>query len=175
MIGDRLECQHYHKARLGHRVMLPCLSPGWRFIVCRLCWRFTRQLIPRLPVVRILIDPVKQLFAAWLFVLGRWGFLFARHSSWVASESGRQIVKLNGRCGALLPLFRLVGVRCIAALRRVEKPTASPQGSPELNSLALGRPQMPVQVSAPVRRGESLTGAKCWAVRFLRGRAAQHL
>ena len=87
----------------------------------------------------------------------------------------RQIVKLNGRCGALLPLFRLVGVRCIAALRRVEKPTASPQGSPELNSLALGRPQMPVQVSAPVRRGESLTGAKCWAVRFLRGRAAQHL
>ena len=124
---------------------------------------------------RILIDPVKQLFAAWLFVLGRWGFLFAGHSSWVASESGRQIAELNGRCGALLPLFRLVGVRCIAALRRVEKPTASPQGSPELNSLALGRPQMPVQVSAPVRRGESLTGAKCWAVRFLRGRAAQHL
>src|ERR1700730_14854559 len=36
----------------------------------------------------------------------------------------------TGRCGALLPLFQLVGVLCIAALRRVEKPTASPQRSP---------------------------------------------
>jgi hypothetical protein len=32
MIGDRFECQHYGKARLGHRVMLPRLSPGWRFL-----------------------------------------------------------------------------------------------------------------------------------------------
>src|SRR5215471_11460544 len=27
---------------------------------------------------------------------------------------------MDGRCGALLPLFRLVGVRCVAALWRVE-------------------------------------------------------
>jgi hypothetical protein len=47
---------------------------------------------------------------------------------------------------------------------------------PKLNSLALGRPQIPVQLSAPVRRGESLTGAKCWAVQLLEGvGAAQHL
>jgi hypothetical protein len=39
--------------------------------------------------------------------------------------------KLVGRYGALLPLFRLVGVLCIAALWRVKKPTASPQRSPE--------------------------------------------
>jgi hypothetical protein len=68
------------------------------------------------------------------------GFLSIRSSSCspfllivgsqVASRSGINIVKLNGRCGALHPLFRLVGVRCIAALRRVEKPPASPQQSP---------------------------------------------
>jgi hypothetical protein len=35
------------------------------------------------------------------------------------------------RCGALLPLFRLVGVRCIAALVESEEPTASPRRSHE--------------------------------------------
>jgi hypothetical protein len=77
---------------------------------------------------------------------------------------------MHGRCGALRPLFRLVGVRCIAALRRVEKPTASPQQSPVTESLALGRPQIPGQLSASVRPGGSLTEAKCWAVRFPVGR-----
>jgi hypothetical protein len=48
--------------------MLPGLSLGGRFPFCQLCWRSTRQLIPRLPVVRILVDPVEQLFAAWLFL-----------------------------------------------------------------------------------------------------------
>jgi hypothetical protein len=33
-------------------------------------------------------------------------------------------------CYLVLPLFRLVGARCITALRRVEKPPASPQQSP---------------------------------------------
>src|ERR1700730_1438316 len=37
---------------------------------------------------------------------------------------------------------------------------------PQLNCLALGRPQIPAQLSAPVRPGGSLTEAKCWAVRF---------
>jgi hypothetical protein len=38
---------------------------------------------------------------------------------------------LIGRYGALLPLFRLVGVPCIAAFSESEKPTVSPQLSPE--------------------------------------------
>jgi hypothetical protein len=52
----------------------------------------------------------------------------------------------------------------------VEKPTASPQQSPVTESLALGRPQIPGQLSASVRPGGSLTEAKCWAVRFPVGR-----
>jgi hypothetical protein len=64
-----------------------CL-PGGLFLFCNLCWGFTRQLIPRFLVVRIVVDPVKQLFTARLLVLGPWGFLFAEH--WVSvSESGR--------------------------------------------------------------------------------------
>jgi hypothetical protein len=59
-----------------------CL-PGGLFLFCNLCWRFTR----RFPVVRVLVDPVKQLLTARLIVLGQWGFLFADHWSWVASES----------------------------------------------------------------------------------------
>jgi hypothetical protein len=35
------------------------------------CWRSTRKLIPRFPVVRILVDPVEQLLASRLFALGR--------------------------------------------------------------------------------------------------------
>src|ERR1700730_12144403 len=47
---------------------------------------------------------------------------------------------------------------------------------PQLNCLALGRPQIPAQLSAPVRPGGSLTEAKCWAVRFpCGGGAVQHL
>lgn len=42
---------------------------------------------------------------------------------------GRDIVQTGrerfGRCGALHPLFRLVGVHCIAALLESEEPTAS--------------------------------------------------
>jgi hypothetical protein len=60
-------------------MMLPRCSPGGIFPFCHLCWRFTRQLIPRFPVVRIVVDPVKQLFTARLLVLGPWGFLFADH------------------------------------------------------------------------------------------------
>jgi hypothetical protein len=62
---------------------------------------------------------------------------------------------------------------CIAALRKVAKPTASPQRSPATRS-APGRPQIPAQLSAPVRRGEVLPRLN--AGRFgTRGRAAQHL
>jgi hypothetical protein len=50
------------------------------------------------------------------------------------------------------------------------QPTASPQQSPVTESLALGRPQIPGQLSASVRPGGSLTEAKCWAVRFPVGR-----
>ena len=35
-------------------------------------------------------------------------------------QSIKALPKKIGRCGALLPLFRLVGVLCIAALRRVK-------------------------------------------------------
>jgi hypothetical protein len=55
----------------GELVMLPRLSPGGLFLFCPLCWRSTRQLVPRFPVVRILVDPVEELFAAWLFALDR--------------------------------------------------------------------------------------------------------
>src|SRR5947207_5407109 len=41
------------------------------------------------------------------------------------------MAKRFGRCGALLPLFRLVGVRSIAAFVESEEPTASPRRSPE--------------------------------------------
>ncbi len=54
-----------------HQLMLPGLSPGRLFLFCPLCWRFTRKLIPRLQVVWILVDPVEQLFTAWLLPLGR--------------------------------------------------------------------------------------------------------
>ena len=51
-----------------------------------------------------------------------------------------------GRCGALLPLFRLVGVPCIAALRRVESLPRHRGDRPKLNSSSrdlfdLGRAQ----------------------------------
>ena len=42
-----------------------------------------------------------------------------------------------GRYGALLPLFRLVGVPCIAAFMESGKPTASPRRSPETRGLSL--------------------------------------
>src|SRR5881275_1945268 len=41
-----------------------------------------------------------------------------------------------GRCGALLPLFRLVGVLCIAALWRVESLPRHRGDRPKLNSTA---------------------------------------
>jgi hypothetical protein len=44
---------------------------------------------------------------------------------------------LIGRYGALLPLFRLVGVPCIAAFVESGKPTASPRRSPETRVLSL--------------------------------------
>src|SRR5262249_36942680 len=43
--------------------------------------------------------------------------------------------KLIGRYGALLPLFRLVGVHCITAFVESGQPTASPQRSPETRGL----------------------------------------
>ena len=58
-----------------------CLSllSGASFLFQHLCWRFTRKLVPGFLVVRILVDPFKQLLTAGLFVLGRLDFLFARH------------------------------------------------------------------------------------------------
>src|SRR5262249_45483211 len=43
--------------------------------------------------------------------------------------------KLVGRYGASPPLFRLVGVHCIAAFVESGQPTASPQRSPETRGL----------------------------------------
>jgi hypothetical protein len=79
----------------------------------------------------------------------------------------------TGDAGRYSRSFGLSASVCIAALRRVEKPTASPQRSPVSESLALGRPQIPGQLSAPVRPGGSLTEAKCWAVRFPEGRGGR--
>ena len=53
------------------------------------------------------------------------------------------------------------------------KASCSPQQSPVTETLALGRPQIPAQLSAPVRPGGSLTEAKCWAVRFPEGRGGR--
>jgi hypothetical protein len=58
-------------------MMLPRLSAG--FLFCCLGWRSTRQLSPRLPVVRVLVDPVEQLLAAWLFALDRWDVRLPDH------------------------------------------------------------------------------------------------
>jgi len=65
---------------------------------------------------------------------------------------------LFGRCGALLPLFRLVGVPCIAALWRVEKPTASPRRSPETQVKLTGTCSISVARSRMAPRDEC---AKC--------------
>src|SRR5262245_43394006 len=46
--------------------------------------------------------------------------------------------ELVGRCGALLPLFRLVGVPCIAALRRVESLPRHRGDRPKLNFKLMG-------------------------------------
>src|SRR6266487_6920577 len=43
-----------------------------------------------------------------------------------------------GRCGTLLPLFRLVGVPCIAALWRVESLPRHRGDRPKLNSKLMG-------------------------------------
>jgi hypothetical protein len=83
-------------------MMLPRCSPGGLFLFCNLCWRFTRQLIPRFLVVRIVVDPVKQLLTAWLLVLGPWGFWFRPF------RVERHIVESNGQWG-VTPLLRLSG------------------------------------------------------------------
>jgi len=89
-------------------------------------------------------------------------------SSCLRSLRGREdFAKLNGRCGALLPLFRLVGVRCIAALRRVEKPPASPQQSPVTEFLGPRKAANARSGKRPGKTGGSLTGAKCWAARYM--------
>jgi hypothetical protein len=91
-----------------------------------------------------------------------------------SAESGRHIVELNGRCGAFTPALSacrhpLHSRLCGSLLRHGSN-------RPQLNCLALGRPQIPAQLSAPVRPGGSLTEAKCWAVRFpCGGGAVQHL
>src|SRR5437764_8870053 len=59
--------------------------------------------------------------------------------------------KKVGRYGALLPLFRLVGVRCIAAFMESAEPTASPRRSPETRSPML----------LPVRLTRTRDGAQC--------------
>jgi hypothetical protein len=41
---------------------------------CGCCDRDPGELIPRFPVVRVLVDSVKQLFTTRLVVLGQWGF-----------------------------------------------------------------------------------------------------
>src|SRR2546425_11775841 len=46
--------------------------------------------------------------------------------------------ELVGRCGALLPLFRLVGVPCIATLWRVESLPRHRGDRPKLNSKLMG-------------------------------------
>jgi hypothetical protein len=76
----------------GKRAMLAlgsasqCL-PGGLFLFCNLCWRFTRQLIPRFLVVRIVVDPVKQLFTARFLCLVRGAFFLLSIGSQIASES----------------------------------------------------------------------------------------
>src|SRR5205823_8541755 len=53
-----------------------------------------------------------------------------------ATQVAAYRVKMIGRCGALLPLFRLVGVLCIAALWRVESLPRHRGDRPKLNSTA---------------------------------------
>ena len=93
--------------RSQFQMMLPRCSPGGLFLFCNLCWRFTRQLIPRFLVVRIVVDPVKQLLTAWLLVLGPWGFWFRPF------RVERHIVESNGQWG-VTPAFSLVGLHYIA-------------------------------------------------------------
>ena len=57
--------------------------------------------------------------------------------------------KENGRCGTLLPLFRLVGVHCIAALWRVKSLPRHRRDRPKLcivsSPCPCQSPQRPVQ------------------------------
>jgi len=66
------------------------------FFFFRLIPRSTRKLIPRFTVVRVLVDPIEQLFAAWLLAPGRLSFRFADHWVRVASQSRIVTAKLNG-------------------------------------------------------------------------------
>jgi hypothetical protein len=53
------------------------------------CGAVSRQAAARLrqfTVVRVLVDPVEQLFATWLFALGRWDVRFADHREDTASN-----------------------------------------------------------------------------------------
>jgi hypothetical protein len=58
--------------------------------------RSTRKLIPRFTVVRVLVDPIEQLFAAWLLAPGRLSFRLPIIGSEVASQSRIVTAKLNG-------------------------------------------------------------------------------
>jgi hypothetical protein len=79
--------------------------------------RSTRKLIPRFTVVRVLVDPIEQLFAAWLLAPGRLSFRFADH--WVrgrfaVKNSDRQI---EWRWGALVPFIWLGNAHCMSQRR----------------------------------------------------------
>jgi hypothetical protein len=58
---DVLDCARRRYDRKRPMLALGSASqrlPGGLFLFCNLCWRFTRQLIPRFLVVRVLVDPV---------------------------------------------------------------------------------------------------------------------
>src|SRR5262245_33648520 len=88
---------------------IPAQSPGeWLPIICRLGWSNGSNAI------------------------GRIGTVVSGSGLYPAHDAPSKLV---GRYGALLPLFRLVGVHCIAAFVESGQPTASPQRSPETRGL----------------------------------------
>ena len=76
---------------------------------------------------------------------------------------------------ALLPLFRLVGVHCIAALRRVEKPPAAPQQSSVTEFLGPRKAANTRSGKRPGKTGEALPGLNAGRSGYSGGGAAQHL
>jgi hypothetical protein len=67
--------------------------------------RSTRKLIPRFTVVRVLVDPIEQLFAAWLLAPSRLSFSFADHG-----VRGRFAVKNTAKLnGDVVPYLRSFG------------------------------------------------------------------
>src|SRR6187200_1185923 len=94
-----------HKSlREPQRAPLPPVLPGKLFLFSPFL-RSTRKLIPRFTVVRVLVDPIEQLLAAWLLAPTRLSFRFADHEvrgRFAVKNGNRQI---EWRCGALLRSF----------------------------------------------------------------------